>query len=380
MKRRTLLKCVPAAMLLAQAPAWPRPHFKTRWRIGAQQGLDACLLLGVLSAPSLQAEAYPEERTHWVQRLSAPANAALARIRMRVDLGNGLVGPQLALLASAVRSDSLAATIAGFANPELIRRGLLQTGFWEGDPAWKSTAALFPDLVVILTNLSDEGFAGYWNTQKRPAIDTKMQALSAELAKIDLIGAQQKYVGRNLDPTIDVFLSAFSEPHGIRIVGQRFLTSYAYPSIIVKRNAAHEIFHPFLVPERPETRAIISRLGMDPLLRKIDGRADKSGGYGSIAGLIEEGMVQALEALVSTSLGFGNPDPGGYWREQDGGIHLFGAAAFHAMQVSGFARRGGDALSWLARAVRSGDMTGARLVDHARFVVTADGVRPWLPQ
>jgi hypothetical protein len=379
MERRTLLKLAPAALLTAHIPSWAKSTFKTQWRIGVQQGLDACLLLGVLSGPSLQAEAYPQDRAYWLQRLSARAVAALATIRKFADSQNGLLGPQLALLASAARSDTLHDTMAAFTHPAMIKRGLLQTEFWDGEESWQSISALFPETVTVLKNLADEGFSDYWSKNKRPLIESKMSALTTELAAIDLIGTQQKYVGRRLDPGIDVYLSAFSEPHGIRIVGQRFLTSFDYPSIIVKRNAAHEIFHPFLLPDRPETKEIVRRLSADPLLRKIDSRPDKSDGYGTITGLIEEGMVQALEAIVSRRLGFGQADMGSYWREQDGGIHLFAAGAFHAMHASGFSRQGGDALSWLARAVRSGEMTGARLVGHAQGVMTAAGIQKWLP-
>jgi hypothetical protein len=378
MERRTLIKLAPAALLAAHTPAWGKPSFKTQWQIGAQQGLDACLLMGALSAPSLQAEAYPDDRRYWSARLTAEAFAALGSIRAAVDSQNGLLGPQFALLASAASSETLQSTRQAFANPELIRKGLINTEFWSGEIAWKDTLGLFPYVTIVLTNLENAGFSEYWNLRKRPLIDAKAISLRDELAKLDLIGEQQKYVGRLLDPRIDVYLSGFSEPHGIRIVGQRFLTSYDYPSTIVKRNAAHEIFHPFLLTSHAGSRAILAKLSRDPLLRKIDARPDKSDGYGSIEGLIEEGMVQALEAIVSQKLGFGHSDMGSFWREQDGGIHVFGAAAFDAMRTSGFARHGGDALKWLARAVRRDELTGSKLVNHAQSVVSLEGIKRWV--
>jgi hypothetical protein len=233
-------------------------------------------------------------------------------------------------------------------------------------------------VVVVLAELARQGFTDYWNTRKRALVEAKANSLRTELSRIDLIGAQQRYVGRPLNPDVVVYLSAFSEPYGIRIVGQRFLTSFDYPSRIVKLNAAHEIFHPFLLPARPETARITSRLSIDPLLMRINARADKSHGYGSIAGLIEEGMVQALESLVSHQLGFGREDMGAYWREQDGGIHVFAAAAAHAIHESPFAERGGDALSWLDVQCANGNLTGVNLMRHAEAIMGEEAIQKWL--
>ncbi len=378
MDRRTSLKLFGAAAVAIRTAVARANTFTTRWTVGWQQGLDACLLLGVLSAPSLQSEAYPEDRQYWLDRLSPAAKDALARVRKAIDVDNGLLGPTLALSASAARSDTIEDTVGAFAEPDAMRTKFADTPFWSGPENWNTWAENFPDVVIVLAELSRQGFSDYWNTRKRALVEAKANSLRTELSRIDLIGAQQRYVGRPLNPDVVVYLSAFSEPHGIRIVGQRFLTSFDYPSRIVKRNAAHEIFHPFLLHARPETARITARLSLEPLLMRINARADKSDGYGSIAGLIEEGMVQALENLVSQQLGFGRHDMGAYWREQDGGIHVFAAAAAHAMRETSFARRGGDALSWLDVQCANGNLTGANLQRHAEAIIGGEAIQKWL--
>ena len=378
MDRRTAMTFLSAALVAARSSASESTPFRTHWNVGWQQGLDACLLLGVLSTPSMQSEAYPEENHYWSQKLSPAAREALAKVRKPIDADHDLLGPTLALYASAAPSDTIEDAITAFAKPELIRGGLVGTDFWSGDEAWKSETQYFPSVVTVLTDLAQNGFTAYWITRKQPLIEAKVVTLREELSRVDLIGEQQRYVRRDLNPEIEVYLSAFSEPHGIRIVGQRFLTSYAYPTRIVKLNAAHEIFHPFLLPTRPETNRIVARLSSDLLLKKIDARPDKSDGYGSITALIEEDMVQSLEALVSQSLGFGRADMGTYWREQDGGIHVFAAAAFHAMHETGFATRGGDALSWLDLQTANGTLRGDQLIRHAEATIGRSGLQRWL--
>jgi hypothetical protein len=378
MRRRTLLKLLPAAMLAGNTRLFAAKHSNTKWIIKSQEGLDACLLLGILSAPSLQAEAYPEERNYWLPRLNKAEIEALARVRKALDAQRALVGPFVALLASAAPTDSLEKVIASFTNQDTIKDGLKKSEFWEGEEAWKETSGSLEDIATVLHGLKNGDFSAYWKSKKKKLIDSKVKNLYVELMSTDLVGMQQRYTSRKLIPQIEIYVSALSEPHGIRIIGQRFLTSYRYPSKIVKQNAAHEIFHPFLKTANSVSDRVIARLSADPLLIKIDARADKSDGYGTISGLVEEGMVQALEAVVSINLGFEHRDMAIYWREQDNGIHVFAAAAFHVMRMTGFSKRGGDALQWLDVQVANGNLYGSKLVRHAEMIIGTDAVNRWL--
>jgi hypothetical protein len=379
MKRRQFIKILPAAILATNYPSYAKaPIVKTKWKISGQQGLDACLLLGALSAPSLQAAAYPEESSRWRENLNPTAMESLARLRRMTDSQNSLLGPSLALLASAASSETLEATISAFTDSNLIKKNYEKSEFWGGAEEWQAIQALFPDILIVLKRLHEKGFAAYWDTVKKPLIQKKQDTLIKELSQIDLIAVQQRYVGRKLNQNIDIYLSAFSEPHGIRIIGQRFLTSYDYPSLIVKQNAAHEIFHPALLEGRHETKRIVTRLSSDPTLIKINARKDKTDGYSSIQGLIEEGMAQALEAVVSEQLGFGRGDMGAYWREQDKGIHVFAAAFYHAMHQDKFIKRGGDSLTWLDSQVVNNNLVGTNLLFHAKQIIGQSGMRKWL--
>lgn len=378
MKRRTLLALAPLIFVPIPTTALARPAPKTVWRVSSQMGLEACLLMGVLSSPSLQAEANAEDNAYWTPRISVSSRQALMRVRATTDQAGGLLGPILALLGSAAPADTIEATIAAFKNPGLMKAKMAASRYWDGEEDWQKTIAIFPDVVVVLTNLAEVGFTDFWNAKKKSPVDAAIAKLRSEIVNLDLIAAQQRYVRERFNPEIDIYVSALSEPHGISVTGQAFMTSFDYPTEIVKRIATHEMLHPFLRPSRPERTQIIARLSSDPLLQRINSRADKSDGYDGIDGLIEEGMCQALEAIISIRLGYGRGDMGAYWREQDNGIHMFAAAAFHAMNKSGFAARGGDSLAWLARAVRSGEMRGQSLVDHARAVVGAASIAKWI--
>lgn len=374
MNRRAFLLAAAGATVAPGAFAASRTH----WRFDHSEGLDAVLLLGVLAGANLQAEAYRAERTAWLARLDAPTKDAVERLRREIqDKRGGLVGPWLALVASAGPHQHLPALTRAFEKPEGLRRVIAQTPFWAGDEDWRDTASVFPDLAIALRGLERQGFAQTWRAQSLPVIDARCAALAAEFAPLDLIATQQRFTARRLDPAIRVFLTAFNKPHGIKIVGQQFLTSPDYPSLIVKRNAAHEIFHPFLTAGSAERTRILARATPDPLLSAIVTKAGKTTGYASIEGLVEEGAVQALEAVTSAALGFARADQCAYWREQDGGIHVFAAAMHARMLECGFDRSGGDTLAWLDAETGADRLVGDDLRRRAAIALGDDAVTRW---
>ena len=374
MHRRTFLTTAGAAVVATPALAATR----TRWRFRHSEGLDAVLLLGVLAGANMQAEQYPEERTRWLARLAPPSRAAIERLKHDIqDTRGALAGPWLALIASAGPHQALAALSGAFEHPRGLHTAFVDSAFWAGEDDWTRTAAVFPDVAIALRGLENAGFVAAWRAEHRPAIDKRCTELAAEFTPIDLVATQQHFVSRRLDPVINVYLTAFNKPHGIKIIGQQFLTSPEYPSIIVKQNAAHEIFHPFLTAGSSAKASILARMATDPLLKAVVAKTGANTGYDSIEGLVEEGSVQALEALTSQALGFGRADQLGYWREQDGGIHVF-AAAMHGRTIeSGFARTGGDTLVWLDGETRAGRLVGDDLRRRAATALGADAVMRW---
>ena len=85
----------------------------------------------------------------------------------------------------------------------------------------------------------------YWAANARSKIEKRIRELAPELPKYDVIPVIESYLGFSLHShTITVYLLAYSEPHGIRITGLRFLTHVSYPFGIVLHNAIHEPMHP----------------------------------------------------------------------------------------------------------------------------------------
>ena len=177
-----------------------------------------------------------------------------------------------------------------------------------------------------------------------------------------MIPAVEKVLG-SPRPTnkITVYLLYYSEPHGIKITGTRFLTHYSYPFRIVLRNAIHEMMHPpYDLAHDAELRSGLESLKSDPFLMNKVEHHDTSFGYNTLAGLEEEDCVQALEQIIAEHFGMGG-NPREYWNEQDGGIHVLAVALYSLMKEQHFDGSRESFPAFLRRQLRSGTLSHGQI-------------------
>jgi len=161
-----------------------------------------------------------------------------------------------------------------------------------------------------------------------------------------------------------VYLLNYSEPHGIRITGLRFLTHVSYPFRIVLHNAIHEAMHPPYNSSDPALRKAIGLPGSDRLIADKVQHHDRSFGYNTASGYIEEDAVQALEQIVSEQFGIGR-NACEYWRQQDGGMHVL-AGAIYVDYKEALAQQADPYSHWFSNAVQNGQLRGIRLEDTVK--------------
>jgi hypothetical protein len=201
--------------------------------------------------------------------------------------------------------------------------------------------------------------------------------MRVELSRYDVLGEQERLMGHPLqDGRIEVVLLWYSRPHGIRVQGSRFLTNVGYPTSVVLRNAAHEPLHPPFDASDPGIVEAVATLSQDSMLVRIVRDHDRSFGYTTIDGYIDEDAVQALEQTVSERLGIARP-AGERWRQSDDGMHLLAAAIYDLMRESGFVQSGGRFDRWLADAVARGQLSPAEIQRRAGNVVGPEAVDRW---
>ena len=363
----------PAVGLRAQsAPAQP---VKTQWVVRTSEGFDALGLLSPLSGDPFYARHYEKELTQFASKVPAATIEQLKGLKAEVAETDGLMSPAFYLWFSAGPDSTLEDLYASIADPQRLRPVAEASPYWDGEE-WQRFVTRLPRLKQILTAIQDAGFRQYRNSLVAPVAATKLPALREKLADYDVIRWAEFYTGRALDPTIEVIFMHFNKPHGIKIIGQRYLTGLAYDDDVTIRTAGHEMLHPPMPMDGAAAKAAMSIFEDDPLLQRILAERDKSYGYGSIEGLFNEGLTQALDQLIGERLGIVR-DPRERWRKADGGMHVLAAAFYGLLKAEGYDRTGGNLEQWVTARTADGSFAPPRLHAAAGQVLGYPADKLW---
>ena len=335
-------------------------HTKTDWQLKPSLKYDTLCLLNALSGDPYYLHYYQAEYDRFRSLFTPEEQAAFARLKHVIkDEGHGIVSAKLALYYSVVDDETIPEMIRTAHDSAAMEAGLRKTSYWSTD-GWQNYEAARPALEAALRALNRVGFPEYWEANARPKIDKRIAEISSELPKYNIIPVIESYLGSPLPShTITVYLLAYSEPHGIRITGLRFLSHMSYPFSIVLHNAIHEPMHPPYNADDPKVHETIDLLGRDPLVIDKVQHHDPSFGYNTTAGYIEEDSVQALEQLVSEKFGVSR-DACKYWKEQDGGMHVLAVAMYMGYKEASSKTRESYS-QWFTHAVQDGQLRGNNL-------------------
>jgi hypothetical protein len=336
------------------------PHTTTDWQLKPSLKYDALCLLNALSGDPYYLRYYQAEYDHFHPLFSAGEQAAFQQLKRVIkDEGGGIVSAKLVLYYSVVDDETLPEMIRTAHDSSVMEAALRKTPYWS-EEGWKNYEEARPALETALRGLNRVGFPAYWTQSAKPKVERRIKELSPDLPKYNIVPVIERYLGFSLPShTITVYLLAYSEPHGIRITGLRFLTHESYPFNIVLHNAIHESMHPPYNADDAALRQALSLLGRDLLVADKVEHHDPSFGYNTAFGYIEEDSVQALEQIVSEEVGVGR-DARQYWRQQDGGMHVLAAAIY--VEYKAALKQGPQSYShWLVEAVESGQLRGEKL-------------------
>jgi hypothetical protein len=337
-------------------------HAATDWQLKPSLKYDTLCLLNVLSGDPYYLHYYQAEYDHFHPLFTAEEDAAFVALKRAIkDEGGGIVSATLSLYYSTVDDETLPEMIRTAHDSSAMQTALKKTTYWS-EQGWKNYEAARPALEVALKGLQRVGFTAYWEEHAKPRVEQRITELTPDLPRYNIIPAVEGCLGFPLpSQTITVYILAYSEPHGIRITGLRFLSHVSYPFTIVLHNAIHESMHPPYHAEDSDVRAAIERLSHDPLIMDKVEHHDHSFGYNTAAGLIEEDSVQALEEIISEKFGVGH-DARAYWQKQDGGMHVLAVAIYTGYKQA--LTKGPETYSrWFVHAVDDGQLRGEELRD-----------------
>lgn len=364
MQRRTFLT-VPliasvASLLAVESAAAPAVTNRTRWRVRASEGFDAIAFLGPLSGTPLYLDFYAPDAAAFAPRLPEAIRADVARLwNDATKDGFGLLGPNLQVLFSADGNDATIATLLSAlrSRQTAILPGYQASSYWSQDDwTWFDRAA--PRIDAILSAMQRAGFAAFRRERIGGGLDQRIAEMGRALAGFDVISWQEKLTGRTFSPEIQIVMLQFSKPHGIKVQGQTFLQAADYDTATTVRIAAHEMLHPPVAMDGPAATAALAAFGRDSLIAKIVRDHDPRWGYTTLKGLLDEDLVQALDQLISETLGVAR-NPADRWRKSDDGIHVIAAGLYGLLRQDRWTEKGGAIERWLADAAAQGRLDPA---------------------
>jgi hypothetical protein len=331
------------------------PHTTTDWDVRPSFKYDAICVLNVLSGDPYYIEYYKADYDRLAKQLRPEELTAFANLKRRIkDQNGGIISASLALYFSAIDAESLDDMIRVVDDSSAMRRNLQATPYYD-EQDWKIYEESRADLKAAFRALQRIHFEADWEKEVRPRIEQARREIAAGLPRYNVVPAIESALGSARPSNrITVYLLYYSQPHGIKITGTQFLTHYSYPFRIVLRNAIHEMMHPpYDLAHDPELRSDFDSLRADLFLMNKVEHHDSSYGYNTLEGLLEEDCVQALEEVIAERFGMGH-DSRDYWREQDGGIHVFAVALYGLMKGRGFGDKPEPFPAFLKRMFREG--------------------------
>ena len=375
--------CAVLVITLALLPAVSAQirHTTTDWDVRPSLKYDAICALNVLSGDPYYLEYYKADYDRLSRQLRPEELAAFVSLKHRIkDVNGGIISAQLALYFSAVEAESLADLIRVVDDSSVLRRNLQATTYYD-EQDWKIYDESRPDLKVAFRALERIHFDADWEKEIRPRLEEARTRIAADLPKYNVMPPIESALGAARPSNrITVYLLYYSQPHGIKITGTRFLTHYSYPFRIVMRNAIHEMMHPpYDLAHDPELRADIDSLHAVPFFMNKVEHHDRSFGYNGVDELVEEDCVQALEEWIAERFNLGQ-DTQAYWREQDDGIHVFAVALFPLFQEQHFQQQPGDSVesfpAFLKRMFRDGKFSGDQIEKRNKAFFTQPPPKP----
>jgi hypothetical protein len=356
MHRRSLLRGLSSALLMTSITEYASGESagsRTRWKVRSSEGFDAIAFLGPLSGISLYLTYYGDEAAAFAPRLSPAARGDATRLwNEATKEGFGLLGPNLQVLFSTRGNDACLDTLvcAVQNRATAILPDYRASRYWNADDwAWFDRAA--PRIEAIFSAMRIAGFSAFRSECIGDHLDTRIAEVARGLHTYDVVRWQEKLTGRRFEPEIEVVLLHFSKPHGIKVQGQTFLQAADYDIDTTVRIAAHEMLHPPVPMDGRAAVAALNVLGRDALLNRIVREHDPRWGYGTLKGLLDEDLVQALDQLISEALGVAR-QPAKRWRDSDDGMHVLAAGLYGLLREDGWTNKGGSIENWLADAAR----------------------------
>lgn len=309
---------------------------RTQWQVLPSFRFDTLCLLNILTGDPFYIQFNQEIYDSFKERISPEAAASLAELKRVIkDEGQSIISANLCLYFSGIEGESFAEMQAALDNPAEMQDALKASPYYD-EENWQRFLKVRDELKIIFRFLESIDFPNYWQTVVLPEVQEKIESIAAYLPEHDVVARLEDIIGHSLpSPTIEVYVLHYTRPHGIKVIGQRFLTAATWKPEIALRTAIHEMLHPpYEIEKDAELKAAIEALEQDPFVHEKFANHNPDFGYNDFTGYIEENCVRALDQIVSETFEIGR-NPQERWQQEDDGMHVVAAALYHLMKTNG---------------------------------------------
>jgi hypothetical protein len=329
-------------------------HDATGWNIRPSFTFDTLCLLNVLTGDPFYVRYYAQDYEAFQQRFTPEVITALKSLKVKMrDEGQQIISALLCMYFSATHDQTLDDILTTLDDSREMQQTLKQSQYYK-EESWNLYESVRPELISIIRFLQAIDFNGYWHDSILPRLEQRIQDLRGELGHFNVVAEDEALLGFPLpSDELTVYILYYTQPHGMKILGTRFITDASYPLAIVVRNAVHEMFHPPYDRQSPRIQDCTASLRKDPFLKQTFDQRNPDYGYNTFEGLIEEDCVRALEQIVNERLGIVQLEARERWTQEDEGLHVFAACIYMLMKEEQYNARGEVFEDFLTRMVQS---------------------------
>lgn len=334
----------------------------TNWEIEPSFKYDLFCFMNIMTGDEFYLTYYQQEYDKYKDKLTPEVRDALKSIKKKIkDDGGNIVSAWLCLYFSATKDETTDELINTLNDPVKLKNNFEQTPYFS-EEGWKLFESVKSELLIVLNFLKEINFEKYWTENILPKVEVKRNEFISEVGKYNVIGNVEEHLGFKLPSNkITVYLLYYSQPHGIKITGTRFLTDIAWPFSILMRTASHEMMHPpFDIEKDTILKNTLSILKDDEYFMDKVLNHNTSFGYNSFEGFVEEDCVQALDQIINEKLGIAK-DPRKRWIESDDGMHVLAISLYNIMKTENYNVRHEMFRDFLVRIVSEGKLSNGNI-------------------
>ena len=338
------------------------PADTTDWELTPSFKYDALCFVNILTGDEFYLKYYQSEYDKFKDKITPEAAAALADLRKKIKEEKGtIISAWLCLYFSSVEDETIPEMLKTLDDTEILKTNFKQTPYYS-EEGWEMFESVRDDLRIILNFLKEIKFDEYWNENIYVKVQTKADEFRKEVLQYNIIGNVEDHLGFKLSSNkITVYLLYYSQPHGIKITGTRFLTDIAWPFSILIRTATHEMMHPpFDLKNDTLLIESINKLKSEEFFMDKVLNHNPSFGYNSLEGFVEEDCVQAMDQIINEKLGIAT-DAKKRWQQSDDGMHVLAIALYTLMKEENFGSKNESFRDFLIRNIDNGRLLNSNI-------------------